>query len=120
MFLFPIEVIGKMLKNFDVEMDKKDFYQKTPLDLAAESGKLQTVQFLVGHGSNPEGALTKLGNRGKEDVVEFLQMVESKGHLFPLHRSFLNYLTLADDISGFEVFINEASDSQKVCTALQY
>ena len=106
-----------MLKKFNVEIDKKDFYQKTPLDLAAESGKVQTVQFLVGHGSNPEGALTKLGNRGKEDVVEFLQMVESKGHLFPLHRSFLNYLTLADDISGFEAFIKcEASDSQNVCT----
>ena len=93
---------------------------QTALHIAAAFGKLESTQWLVGHGIDPQ-AVDKYNKtakdeakRGSETEIEkFLEKIEAMPpDMFPVKQpSPLNYFAIANDVKGMEKYLSRESDN---------
>ena len=131
-----VEILQKIWKMFKPDINQKDEDGNTPLHHASYYGELPSVQWCVGHGSDPQAisnenetakdrAKDGLGphyhDAGDEDgdeteTVDFLYKVESMKKLFPVKEvSPLNYFSIRNYAEELEEYLtNVGTDDPEV------
>ena len=93
---------------------------RTALHTAAFCGELESTQWLVGHGIDPqavdknnETAKDLAKSRGNTKVEKFLEKIESMSpEMFPVkHPSPLNSFAITNDVKGLEEFFSQKSQT---------
>ena len=99
---------------------QKNNFGKTALHFAAYDGKLESTQWLVGHGIDPQ-AVDKYNETAKDiakrrsntEVEKFLEKIEAMPpEMFPVkHPSPLNYFAITNDVKGIEEYFSRESQT---------
>ena len=98
---------------------------RTALHTAAFCGELESTQWLVGHGIDPQAvdedkktAKDWAKSRDKTEVVNFLEKIESMPpELFPVkHPSPLNSFAIVNDVKGIEEYFSRESQTANDAT----
>jgi len=111
-----VTILQKIWKMMKPDINHKNNYGYTAQHIAAFDGRLPTIQWFVGHGSDPQAINTindenetakDRAKRGKKtEVVEFLEKVESMTELFPLKDvSALNYFSIGNYAEELEEYL---------------
>ena len=112
-----VPILQKIWKMLKPDIDQKNNYGYTPLDIASLMGKLPSVQWLVGHGSDRKDTAKDMAkDRNETEVVEFLDKVDSMKELFPVKEvSPLNYFSIGNYAKELEQYLtNVGTDDPEV------
>ena len=118
-----IPILQKIWKMMKPDIDQKTNKGNTPLHLASYRGELPSVQWLVGHGSDPQAindekktAKDRAKDKEQTEVIEFLDKVDSMKELFPLKEvSPLNYFAIGNYAEELEEYLtNVETDDPEV------
>ena len=118
-----IPILQKIWKMMKPDIDQKNDSGNTPLHSASYFGELPSVEWCVGHGSDPQAinnenktAKDYAKSRQRTEVVKFLDKVDSMKELFPVKEvSPLNLFSIGNYAKKLEEYLtNVGTDDPEV------
>ena len=115
-----VPILQNIWKMTKPDIDQKDNNRDTPLHSASYFGNLPSVQWLVGHGSDPQAiniewntAKDIAKRRSKTEVEKFLEKIEAMPpDMFPVKQpSPINYFAINNDVKGIEEYFSRESQT---------